>query len=237
MRPVGKRPTVSRVVAILGMHRSGTSALAGCLEEAGLHLGETATANRNNPRGNRENRQILALHKSLLRANGGSWDRPPEQVRWKLRHRWARNRIISRLSRHPAWGFKDPRALLTLDGWLEALPNLQCVGIFRHPQLVAASLKRRNGFSLDRGLALWLHYNRRLLHYHDHLAFPLISFDETPERYDARVRVLARELDIGLDPARIRFFDPALRHAQSEESAPLPAACEQLYAELRERSR
>lgn len=43
-------------VLILGMHRSGTSCLAGSLQEAGLYLGEVNTAAPHNAKGNRESR-------------------------------------------------------------------------------------------------------------------------------------------------------------------------------------
>jgi len=41
------------------------------------------------------------------------------------------------------WGFKDPRTLLTLDGWLEALPEVSLAATFRHPLSVAGSLQER----------------------------------------------------------------------------------------------
>lgn len=67
----------SRVVAILGMHRSGTSLLAGTLQECGLDLGAVSTAAAANEKGNRESWLLMALHEDLLRQAGGAWDRPP----------------------------------------------------------------------------------------------------------------------------------------------------------------
>ena len=49
-----------RVVCVLGMHRSGTSCLAGSLEQQGLFLGETNTRGPFNLRGNRESFLWLA---------------------------------------------------------------------------------------------------------------------------------------------------------------------------------
>ena len=45
-------------IVILGMHRSGTSCLAGCLEELGLHLGTVITSAPHNKKGNRENPEL-----------------------------------------------------------------------------------------------------------------------------------------------------------------------------------
>jgi len=223
-------------VAILGMHRSGTSSLAGCMEEAGVFLGEVAASNRNNPKGNRENRKIISLHKDLLKSNGGSWDDPPATVVWQKKHQKIRNKIISEFTHHPVWGFKDPRALLALDGWLDALPNLKCVGIFRSPMLVAQSLQRRNNFSLEKGLQLWLSYNRQLIRYHDELGFPIISFDEEADQYVEKVRKLASSMNIGLEASRISFFSPELRHIEIEGDDQLPEECEKVYADLRSRA-
>jgi len=47
---------ISPPILILGMHRSGTSCLAGCLEEAGLYLGDVNLKAGFNKKGNRENR-------------------------------------------------------------------------------------------------------------------------------------------------------------------------------------
>ena len=76
-----------RVVSIVGMHRSGTSCLAGTLEEAGLHLGNVITEAPHNAKGNRENRSIMDLHEELLVHSGGSWDRPPDRLSWSDAHR------------------------------------------------------------------------------------------------------------------------------------------------------
>src|SRR6266446_4453200 len=148
-----------RIIAVLGMHRSGTSCLVGLLEQAGVFLGEVSRKNPSNLKGNGENPRIMALHEELLRINGGSWDAPPETVVWPRELKTRRDGIIGDYRGAPLWGFKDPRTLLALDGWLEALPGLQFVGIFRHPLSVAESLERRNGFSLEKGLRLWSAYN------------------------------------------------------------------------------
>ena len=58
-----------RVIAILGMHRSGTSCLTGSLQEAGLELGEHHTWNPYNRKGNRENQDFVDLHDAILAAN------------------------------------------------------------------------------------------------------------------------------------------------------------------------
>lgn len=70
-------------VAVIGMHRSGTSCLAGCLENLGLRLGDVNTAAPHNKRGNRENPRFWPIHDAVLARVGASWDNPPsEPVAW-----------------------------------------------------------------------------------------------------------------------------------------------------------
>lgn len=211
-------PASHHPILILGMHRSGTSCLAGSLEEAGLYLGEVNTAAPHNAKGNRESRAIMSLQDDLLRANGGDWDAPPVRVIWGPEHLARRDAIIATYPTNTIWGFKDPRTLLTLPGWLEALPAARFVGTYRHPLAVAASLNARNGIAVDRSLALWMTYNRLLLDYQRRFAFPLLCFDWPARRYEQRLLKVAPALNLAVPPAGFSFFESALRNNQAPES-------------------
>ena len=77
------RPHGPPCVVILGMHRSGTSLLAGSLEAAGLNLGEVKKASPYNRMGNKENASIRSLNNALHKKSGAAWRRPPAgQIRW-----------------------------------------------------------------------------------------------------------------------------------------------------------
>lgn len=220
-------------VAVLGMHRSGTSSLAGSLEEAGLHLGEVVTEAPHNRKGNRESLAVRDLNDRLLEHNGGAWDRPPSSLTWDGDFRTQRTAVIAAHAASWRWGFKDPRTLLTLPFWEEGIPDLALVGTFRHPLAVAASLARRDGLAVDAGLALWADYNERLLAAHDRAAFPLISFDLAGAAYTAGVAAIAAHLDL---PGRPTFFSDDLRHHDPDLDAPLPADVDRLYRQLRSRA-
>ena len=154
---------MSKVIAILGMHRSGTSMLTGCLEEAGLVLGEVETKyNEHNEKGQKEEIFLMELHEAVLQSNGGSWQLPPYTSHWRYFHRACLKLYISKMSSHELWGFKDPRTILLLEEWKKQVTDLNLIGIFRHPWKVAHSLHKRNGFSYVQGLDLWLKYNRKL---------------------------------------------------------------------------
>ena len=198
-------------ILILGMHRSGTSCLAGSLQESGLYLGEVNTGAPHNAKGNRESRAIMDLQDDLLRANGGDWDAPPREVVWQPEHRARRDAIIATYPADQIWGFKDPRTLLTLEGWLEVLPSVRFVGTFRHPLAVAASLHARNQFSVEKSLALWAVYNQRLLENHRRFGFPMVCFDWPPERYRQHLLAIAPGLGLTVPTTGFSFFEATLR--------------------------
>ena len=217
------------------MHRSGTSCLTGSLEEAGIFLGDDViTEAPYNLKGNRENPRIMALHQDLLASNGGSWHAPPANVRWLQEHRDRRAEIIASYGGHEIWGFKDPRALLVLEGWREALPNLRFVGTFRHPLAVAGSLQARDDFPLEKGIALWTHYNRILLRTQAEVGFDIISFDRAPATYHDRLSEIARRLELEPPGQGFTFFESKLRHQAVEPDGPLPAAAATVYEALNE---
>ena len=136
-------------VAIVGMHRSGTSLVAGLLAQAGLPLGEELLgANAHNPHGNHEDTAFLALHDRLLAANGTDWTlagAPDELVLPDgLRDEAVRLATArGEAARGGAWGWKDPRTTVFLPLWEELLPDLRVVVVFRRAATVAASLRRR----------------------------------------------------------------------------------------------
>jgi hypothetical protein len=222
----------ARVVCVLGMHRSGTSYLIGSLQQRGLFLGKHHTWNEYNLRGNRENQDIWELHDGILKANGGAWDRPPPVVDWKPEHFERAKRILAEYAAHAVWGFKDPRTLLTLDGWLKLVPDLEPVGIFRHPTRVARSLERRDEMPKERALDLWLLYNRRLLELHRRGSFPILSFDDDAAILETKLSQAAGMLGLDTGSVDDPFFAEDLRQAAADDEV-LPDPVQQLHEELK----
>lgn len=222
---------MSRVVCIVGMHRSGTSCLAGSLQEAGLHLGDVFRVGRHNLKGNRENGRVMALQEAVLVHGGGTWQQPPEQVSWSDFHRAERDSIIASYNGASIWGFKDPRTLLLIDFWREALPNLMAVGTLRHPRCVAESLQKRGGGSIEEWLDLWVQYNGRLLALHQSEPFPIVRFDLGEQAYRRSLMAAMDRLGLRV-PARLTFFDPLLRHHESSSQFQMPERITRLYEAL-----
>ncbi len=154
-------------------------------------------------------------------------------VEWGPAHVERARGILGEHAARPLWGFKDPRTLLTLDGWLRLVPDLEFVGVFRHPARVARSLAGRPALQVEGPVELWRVYNGRLLELHRRSAFPVVCFDDDSD-------VLGRNLDrvaemLGLAPPTEDepFFTDDLRRMEEAEPAGLPPDVLALYEELR----
>lgn len=220
-------------ILILGMHRSGTSCLAGCLQAAGLFLGEVKTQSTHNKKGNRENIAVMHLNDEVLASNGGSWRHPPANVVWTGSQLAEGEQVARTIAREDSWGFKDPRALLTLDGWLGILGKVELAASFRHPLAVAQSLNRRDPtLSIEEGLQLWQAYNERLLSAAARLPIRLIDYGRSGEAYLDSVVRIARDLALPEPEAAARFYDDNLRHQTIDEAQPIPHPLAHTYARL-----
>ena len=224
-------------IIVLGMHRSGTSCLTGILQGCGVELGEVFTCNPHNQRGNRENARIMILNDAILAHNGGAWNDPVDVQNWTAEHIIERDEIINELASGGAkhWGFKDPRTLLTLPFWLEAVQP-QLIGTFRYPMSVAMSLQQRDHMTLDEAFLLWHDYNRRLIDYWQKFNFPLINFDL--EANDYLTDIVRKLAGIGLDRLKIdsalSFYDKGLLHQNNMELTreKLPGEIAEMYQRL-----
>jgi hypothetical protein len=205
------------LVAVLGMHRSGTSAMAGTIQQYGFELGPVSEANRFNPRGNRELRGLVKLHDRILDRSGGSWWWPPEVCSPTEGDRRQRDEVLASIPGQRI-AVKDPRMLLVLDLWRDLEPLW--IGVIRNPVAVRLSLERRarerGGPAVDPAgwEALWCRYNRILLAEFERAPFPLVDFDRSDE-FDAQVR--AALVFHGLEShAEGGFFEPELVHERAD---------------------
>lgn len=159
-----------RVLIVLGMHRSGTSATAGVLSMLGLNFGASLLpAAHDNPKGFYENAEILSINERALRTLHSSWlDIQPLPDRWWLNEEIERYKeeIIETLRREfgdsAFCAIKDPRLCRLLPMWKAPLADLGFTLCFAHvirnPVEVAASLHRRNGLTIYQSVMMWLRH-------------------------------------------------------------------------------
>jgi hypothetical protein len=158
------------VVVVLGMHRSGTSALTRVLNLLGVELGaDLLPPNPDNLTGFWEHTGIYETQERLLVELDSGWDDVRPLPRGWLGSPPARE-ALSRLgaivdrdfARTPLWGFKDPRTCRLVPLWRELLAErgLEAGWVLtvRNPLDVAGSLRARDGFPLAKSYLLWLRH-------------------------------------------------------------------------------
>ncbi|WP_287810384.1 glycosyltransferase [Pseudomonas sp.] len=159
-----------KVIIVLGMHRSGTSALTRGLGALGIHLGDSLyPAADDNPTGFWEDKDVIAINDRLLRELGSSYDRvglvdarlmgnPAVEVILLD----AKATLAAKLEYCSVWGMKDPRTARLLPFWQRLFRELDCelgyVIALRNPLSVADSLSFRNQFAPIKSYWLWLEH-------------------------------------------------------------------------------
>ncbi|WP_439595222.1 sulfotransferase family protein [Falsiroseomonas sp.] len=243
-------PEARPAVLVLGMHRSGTSALTRVLSLHGLSLpARVMNPARDNPRGFWESAEVAALNDRILAAAGSRYD-DPHPLPEGLLPEPAREEFIAEALAMLATEFpgtapfvlKDPRICRLLAVWLPALSRFGAAPLallpVRNPLEVARSLEVREAMPKRQALGLWLSHvlaaerdsrglPRAVLHYDDLLRDwrGLLAHLGVPVRRERALETIA-------------FLTPALRHHEAETETLLrdpevPAAVKRVYAELR----
>ncbi len=231
-----KTQCAPRVLIVLGMHRSGTSALTGFLQRLGFHLGdELMEATGDNEKGYFENVGITDLNEALLSRLGSSWQDPAP-----LPRQWWRQEALQELKAQAArlldaqfagqalWAIKDPRICRLLPFWLELLAErgvqVRCVLMLRRPEEVTASLTRRDRLSLNHGLALWLSHVIDAERYSRDLPRTVVTYEGLLDNWRLAAEQIEQLFDgeTLLSPASIEdidaFLSSDLRHHHSGDS-------------------
>jgi glycosyltransferase involved in cell wall biosynthesis/uncharacterized coiled-coil protein SlyX len=162
-------------IIVLGMHRSGTSIVARLLNMMGAYFApervETAPEKsalpitEANPKGYWERWDVLILNENILKALEITWDNigdfNTKKMTTEIHSQFESSirDIVVGLDANRPWMVKDPRLCLLLPIWRPVLEIPVCVYVHRSPIQIAQSLKKREGFSLMLGTALWEKYN------------------------------------------------------------------------------
>jgi len=168
--PRAAGPDQPTALLVLGMHRSGTSALAGVLNLLGFKLGQSLLPpGPANERGFWENLELTTVNDDVLRSLGVPWHVPR-----RLPENWLGRAEVKALKRDLSaiirreflecekWSVKDPRLCRLLPLWQQVLTDVGVTPAYilplRNPYDIAASLERRDGLPSVLGLLLWLRY-------------------------------------------------------------------------------
>jgi hypothetical protein len=228
----------SRAVLVLGMHRSGTSALARGLQMLGVYLGsDFLSPQPDNPTGYWEDRNIFEINERLLAVFGLKWEDVAliDDARWHEQAvgpllaeavQYLRSQFVS----HPLWGFKDPRTIRLLPFWRSALHRLEIdecyLVVIRNPRSVANSLMRRQGMDAVTAHLLWLVYVVPNLGQIANRQFLVADYDIVMAEPRQQLERIAHGLKLplnnasktGIEEFARNFLDPSLRHSFFNQS-------------------
>ena len=153
---------------VLGMHRSGNSAITAALGLCGAWTGEEAELTGKDTRkrqGSWERRDLRELCDGILHSASADWWKVagfnpgaiPQEILAGYRQQF--ENVVAALDERGTWVVNEPRLCLVLPLLADCLGNPVCIHVVRNPLEVAQSLQRSNGFSIAAGLALWEAYN------------------------------------------------------------------------------
>lgn len=220
-----------RALVVLGMHRSGTSALTRMLGLLGATLPKhLMPATDSNPRGYFESQKLFELHEQLMRDAGTSWfDLAPFPANWvetPLADSWIERlaeACLEEFADSPFFVMKDPRMIRLLPIWTKVFDRLEIepsyVLAVRNPLDVAASLNRAQGTDESKGMLLWLQYFLAAEHQTRGRPRCFQSYEALLADWRAVAADIAKNLHI-VFPRRSRwaeaeidaFLTPTLRH-------------------------
>ena len=157
-------------LVVLGMHRSGTSALAGTLSIlSDFELRSEIPRTQENPKGFFEAQPISRLNQDILESMDTSWDEfkniePDwffEQSSKDFQNR-AKMLVEEVFYNQPTVILKDPRICRIFPFWENLIARegrrIGIIHIHRNPLEVCESLKARNNIDLEHGQLVWLRY-------------------------------------------------------------------------------
>ena len=236
-RPAAKKkvPAPRTAYLVLGVHRSGTSAIAQLLGLAGANLPQNMMAgDEHNQQGYFESWKIAVFNDEWLMASDSSWNdvfsfpfRPlPETEARDWLQRGAA--LFSEEYGKAGWPLlKDPRVTVLLPFWKAILADLgiaaRCVITVRHPLAVAGSLKHRDGYQEAHSLLLWCAYMLAAEAYSRDLPRAFVGYEALLNDWRGQVtrietahgaplpkmtKQAARQID--------QFLSPDLRHNAAE---------------------
>ena len=157
---------LSKVIAILEMHKSGTSMVAGALEKLGVNIGNKLLGSHwSNPLGHFENVKFVNLNERILKEAKGSWDNPPKKEDiLSLKKRFSKEiqKLVKKEEKSKIWGWKDPRTSLTIELYLPYLKNPHFFVCHRNIKAIAEELKERDNMEIVKGEKLAKLYEKRI---------------------------------------------------------------------------
>jgi GT2 family glycosyltransferase/glycosyltransferase involved in cell wall biosynthesis/SAM-dependent methyltransferase len=221
-----------KTTLILGMHRSGTSALARVVNLLGVQLSPDLMRAREavNERGFFESEAVVDLHDRLLERLSVEWSEtfPLPEAWWRRADVIPlRDELAALLREHfdaqSWWGIKDPRLCRLLPLWRSVLAELRCeplcLLITRNPCEVADSLARRDGLLPAHAHQLWLDHVLAAEEHSRGLTRAFVNYSDLLEDWRGTLERAGQQLGVdwpgdyeAATGSVQEFLSPTLRH-------------------------
>jgi glycosyltransferase involved in cell wall biosynthesis len=210
-----------RIIVVLGMHRSGTSAVAKALQVLGASLGGNLLPPvlGDNDKGYWEDADVNALNVELLKSLGHDWHtlvpvRTHELESATVAPFYLRavQLIRQKISTANLLGVKDPRMSRLLPFWMKVFDHVgvevNYVVMCRHPMSVARSLHRRDPeFSIIKSYYLWLDYLYECYWSLEQRPRVVVDYDLLMADPELQLSRIAKKLDLPFNPDGKEFVE------------------------------
>jgi len=227
-------------VLILGMHRSGTSALAGALSKLGCELPAHAmVASKSNPKGFFESTRVRDFNDELLASAGSAWDDfanlPEDWLKSPVAGEFL-ERAVSVLEGEfgnaQLFVLKDPRICRLVSFWTMALERFGClvkpILIIRNPLDVSRSLLTKRGFGEPTGEMLWLRHvleaeraTRGMARFHTSFERLMLAWETVAIQAQAGLRLTWPKSVANAEFEIAKFLSSDLRHHKDSSTRAL----------------
>lgn len=218
------------MIVVLGMHRSGTSAIMKAIESLGVSIGDSLMpeAEGNNSKGFFEDIDIYRLNEEMLSTLNTTWYDLSMISKGDVAYlnskgflEKALKLLSKKLEKCDIFGFKEPRTTKLVLFWQNVFAHIDCrvdyVLALRHPQAVAMSLKKRDGIDTFRGQLLWLSYQVAALTALNKESWIIQFYDSLISSPESQLQRLSQSLLLELNAVEAKlysdeFIDPKLRN-------------------------
>ena len=214
-------PKKKRIISVIGVQRSGTSAITKGLQVLGVNLGGfygQDVVGPDNEKGYFEDLEISLADISMLNSMGYTWDNPVlpvfdgnvEQVLSAF-YPIAANILQRRFESTNLFGFKDPLIARLLPLWNEIFKDVGAEVSYiiacRNPLSVAKSMEKRDGFDIVKGCYIWLGYITASLIHSAGYNRIVVDYDELMKDPEKQLRRTAERLNLKFDAGSPEFIE------------------------------
>lgn len=244
-----------KLIAVCGMHRSGTSAVTRGLKTLGVDLGNhlLEALPQNNEKGFWEDIDVNTLNNEILEQINSEWHylRSVNQEDVDRLYRLgyvtrATELLHNKIADKKVFGIKDPRIAKLLPFWNHVFSqcNYEIFYVFpiRHPLSVAQSLAKRDGFDHEKSYWLWLEHIIPVLQHAAPGKCAYISYDRMIENPEGELRKISSIVGLDIDLVELEvykseFLEEKLRHtfynlADLAQDPTIPSIVKDVYSFL-----